>query len=239
MVRSEILKRTFFVTTVDRRRCGSAFTVDINQRRYLVTADHVLPKTRRLGGIKVWHAMRWLDVQIREVGRMTGVEGDVAVFAPEPAIGPCIPLKMDSEGMILGDDVHFLGFPITQHGDPLGFDRNPGTNFNGGYPIPLVKRACIANFHGGRIYLDALVNPGFSGGPVVRYSFDRQQTIVIGVVSGYLTQHRVSGSSPPDTVENSGIVVANDASNALKIIEANPIGTTSRVCDKTCCPGAW
>ena len=206
---------------------------------YLVTADHVLPDSGKIAKIKVFHAMKWLDVRIREVGRKAGDKGDVAVFAPDPAIGPCIPLNVGAEGMFLGEDVHFLGFPTTECGIPLGFDPNPSTDFNGGYPVPLVKKACIANFHGGKIYLDGLVNPGFSGGPVVRFDPVRQQTSVVGIVSAYLVQHRTSGATSSAAVENSGIVVAHDIFQALEIIKSNPIGTTSRVCDKTCCPGAW
>ena len=218
--KSEILKRTFLLKCGDE--LGTGFTLDINKRRYLITAGHVVGKKGRLRQVEVFWNQNWLQVQTTTIGLETA-RLDVAVLAPSPAIGPCLKLGYGCEGMVLGQDAYFIGFPGAAIGMG-GIQLNPGPEFNGGYPIPFVKKGTIGGFHNGKIYLDGMANGGFSGGPVV-HTDTAGETKVIGIVTSHVT----------DGGENTGIVVAEEIGSAIEMIRKKPRGTLERVCDRKCC----
>ena len=147
----------------------------------------------------------------------------MTALAPQELFGASHPLRVTTAGLVLAEDVYFLGFPY-------GLTMAVKTDLNAGFPLPLVKKGVVLalGLEDGPILLDGHNNPGFSGGPVARRGTKVEQT-VIGVVSGYqyvrqnvLDEH---GNETPLTYDtNTGIIVAHDIRHALAIIETNPIG---------------
>lgn len=175
-VTSNILQRTFHIRY--EGSMGTCFTIDVESRRYLVTARHVVESLENYAVVEISHNRAWVPLRVQLVGH--GPEDiDLTVLAPQQVFGSSSPLTLTMEGLVLADDVYFLGFPY-------GLGMEVATEMNAGFPLPLVKKAVVSAImvDGGPLLLDGHNNAGFSGGPVVRRSDGNEQS-VIAVVSGY------------------------------------------------------
>ena len=135
------------------------------------------------------------------------------------------PFEVTNKGLVYGQRAYFLGFPF-------GWTAG-GQHLNRGFPFSFVKGGIVAAYSMGgpvsRIFLDAHVNHGFSGGPVVfRPSEGRDDFRVAGVVAGYPRRFRPvidgQGNEIARTGENPGLVVAFGIERATALIDTNPIG---------------
>ena len=221
MITTNVIQRMLHISRDDRT--GSAFTFDRGGKQYLVTARHVVEGIASGESIFVAQEKRWKVVDINVVGVGEG-EVDVAVLACQLQLSATYPLEPVGPQALLtyGQQAYFLGFPF-------GWDSG-GEHMNNGMPIPFVKAGIISAFTGGdtlvkKIYLDAHVNEGFSGGPVV---FDQNGLHVAGVVVSYpkCLQPVVDdqGNTVAHAQENPGIVVAISISHVVALIDASPIG---------------
>lgn len=221
MVTSNVIRRTFNISHAMR---GTAFTVDRAGRQYLVTARHVVEGVEPGETIAVWHDGRWRALEVSIVGIGQG-DVDVAVFSARFQISPTFPLEPDSR-LTYGQQAYFLGFPHGAHGG--------GAEINGGLPIPFVKSGIISAFTFGdvrRVYIDAHVNRGFSGGPVVYHPLqptDPNELRVAGVVTDSVIEntaiHDANGNHVANVSDNAGLVVAAGIEHVSELIDANPIG---------------
>ena len=107
VVGAEILKRTFLIRA--GRSLGTAFTIDEEVKRYLISAGHIVAEGTE--SVDVLHAGRWLRIEIREIGERSK-DIDMGVWAPRPAIEQCGRLKGD-RSVALGQDVWFLGSQVS------------------------------------------------------------------------------------------------------------------------------
>ena len=219
-VTANILQRTFRIGY--RGSAGTCFTIDVGGKRYLITAKHVVDGIQDDETVDISHNKDWLPIRVRLVGHGAG-DIDVTVLAPQMMFGAAHSLKHSTAGVVLGEDIYFLGFPY-------GLSMEVKTDLNAGFPLPLVKKAAVSalGLEDGPILLDGHNNVGFSGGPVARRGTREEQT-VIGVVLGFrydrhkvLDEHGNETSNTYDT--NTGIIIAHDIRHALAIIEKNPIG---------------
>ena len=204
---------------------GAAFTIDHASRQYLITARHVVEGIAPGETIDVWSQDQWRALEVNIVGIGQG-ELDVAVFAATSQISPMFPLEPDSR-VTYGQEAYFLGFPYGSH--------SGGEEINNGLPIPFVKSGIISAITFGnvnRIYIDAHVNKGFSGGPVVyhpqRERTDPHELRVAGVVTDSIIEnkavHDANGNHVANVSENAGFVVAVGIEHVRRLIDANPIG---------------
>ena len=200
---------------------GSAFTIDHGGKQYLVTARHVVEGIASGERISVVHEKRWKTVDANVVGIGEG-EVDVAVLACPQQLSPTHPFEPDGYGFFLGQQVYFLGFPF-------GWESG-GEHINNGLPLPFVKAGVISAVPvDGDIYIDAHVNIGFSGGPVV-FSPPGAQVVlrVAGVVVGYPRCYQPvvdeRGNPVAHALENPGLVRAISIQRVVALIDANPIG---------------
>ena len=177
---TNILQRTFRIAHGGQE--GTCFTVDVDDRQYVITAKHVV---QSIGGpcvVNIFQDGTWKNLHAQLVGH--GKDGiDITVLAPAQQLSPTHPLQTTSAGITLSQDVFFLGFPYG-----LANEMGKANNY---FPIPLVKKAIVSAMQFGdvrKLLLDGHNNPGFSGGPVLYQSAtDRDGSMtVIGVVSGYL-----------------------------------------------------
>ena len=219
-VTRKILQRTFRIHY--EGKTGTCFTIDAWGKHYLITAKHVVNSIQDDAEVHISRNGDLLPLRVQLVGHGAG-NIDVTALAPQELLGASYPLKLTTAGLMLAEDVYFLGFPY-------GLGMKVEENLNAGFPLPLVKKAIVSALGMGDspMLLDGHNNPGFSGGPVVRRGTGEEQT-VIGVVSGYQNDRRkVRDENDKETLHtydtNTGIVVAHDIRHALEIIKTNPIG---------------
>lgn len=219
---TNILQRTFLI------RCGetigTCFTIDVHNRQYIITARHVGASISGPSTVKLQHEGVWKDLAVRLVGH--GLEEvDVTVLATDLQLSPTHPLPAGLEGISLGQDVLFLGFPYGLTNEAGQINRN--------FPLPLVKHGIVSAMllkEVKTILLDGHNNPGFSGGPVVCEVMKGQskELTVIGVISGYRHEPKAIYQDRIVTTlkyyENTGIVIVFGIEHALDLIKKNPIG---------------
>jgi len=212
-----VLERVLQIRVGDK--LGSGFVVDLDERQYLITAKHLVT-TRVTRQIQILANGEWTTLRVRPIFP-ANPQVDIVALAPDKPIARRMTIVAGSDGLAIGQDVYFLGFPYglaTQLEQPV--TRH----------LPFVKKAILSAVDdrrdsGGVLYLDGHNNPGFSGGPVIFANYTQQDRLQIaGVVSAYRNQRTEVfeeivpvPSSPTDSQEertirfvreNSGIVVA-------------------------------
>jgi hypothetical protein len=155
MISANFIHRVFRIRFGDS--IGTAFTIDIEGRQYLVTARHVVPdlvNDQVTPAISVFSNGEWLPMTAHLVGHSPGVI-DVSVLSPGVRLTPPeLPVQVSGDGAFYGQEVFFLGFPYNFLGDVVFTDR--------GYPLPFVKRATLSCLARDAYFLDGHNNPGFS-----------------------------------------------------------------------------
>ena len=182
--------------------------------------------------IKIAHEGRWLTAGVDVVGTGENDE-DVAVLTCPVQLSPRLPLEPNDQGLAYGQRVYFLGFP---HGWDGGHEQ-----VNRGFPFPFAKAGIVSTFgdDSATFDIDAHVNKGFSGGPVVfrPYAAPQDEAFrVAGVVVAYRLRRVPITDANGNTIvddqgrpiaylpENLGIVSAVKIRHVVDLIDANPIG---------------
>ena len=218
---SNVLQRTFQLAFDGSQ--GTCFTVDCNNRQYIVTAKHLVKQIKATAIIQIRHDESWKDCQVNLVGHCDEPI-DISVLAADLQLSPTHCLRMNPADIILGQEVYFLGFPY-------GLNTNIGeTNRN--FPIPFVKKAILSAMETklDLLFLDGHNNPGFSGGPVV-FSQGQNPTdafSVAGVISGYhastLPVYQAGEATALVSQYNTGIIHSYGIKHVIRLIDQNPIG---------------
>jgi hypothetical protein len=109
MITTNVYRRTFFIRFGDST--GTAFTIDLEKKQYLVTARHVCGKVRDGDNIGIFHSGHFNESPVRVVGlgAEDRIDTDVAVLAFQKQISPSFSMPATSGGLIWGQDVYFLG----------------------------------------------------------------------------------------------------------------------------------
>jgi S1-C subfamily serine protease len=222
MVSSNVLQRVFQIKHDDM--LGTAFTIDVDGRQYVITARHVVSKIGDAGEIQIRRETEWLSLPVKAFFP-TARSIDIAVLAPEVQVSQPLPLHTRST-YYLSQDVYCCGFPY-------GLSME-GKKINAGFPIPFVKKGVVAalgvpdNEGQEVVVLDAINNPGFSGGPVVLQDTQTHQLAVIGVVSSFRFQEDkviAEGKETGMTVRsNTGLTIVYPTKAALDVIHAHRVG---------------
>lgn len=217
-VPNEILARTFFVRAGE---AGTAFAVDHGGKVYLVTARHVAAGLPTKGAtIQVWQKDHWSDYHTIRTLFPPSANVDIAVFETNERIPKPFEITGDdtSGGVTMGQQVWFLGYPY-----------GIGSHFADGTIVPFIKRGTMSAVDGSDqnavvIYLDAFNNPGFSGGPILYWSFSDHKYKLLGVVQGYKndTAKLLVNGTQVDTniLVNSGILVGYSIKHVAQAIES-------------------
>ena len=225
VVTSNILQRTFRIQY--KKETGTCFTIDFENRQYIVTARHLVESIVDQSNVKIMHDSIWKQLRVKLVGH-SGGDVDISVLAADRQIFGTAPLALlsaDNIDLILSQDVFFLGFPYGLGSEIFSANRN--------FPLPFVKKAIVSVLGNKDTFLlDGHNNPGFSGGPVVFHPIpDSKILAVAGVVSGYrfedepVYQNQEQKASPIGYYEyNTGIIVVSNIKHALDLIRQNPIG---------------
>jgi len=228
MITFEVLSRIFHIRFGSQ--VGTAFTLDIDNKQYLVTARHVVSEMLPNDKLGIYHDDQWKSLLVKRLV-LPALEVDIAVLVSRIQLSPHKKrvLRPDTTNCQLGTDIYLLGFPYGE------FTQDEEVNRN--FPIPLVKQGIISGMGPTTTkptqkywLLDGNIAPGFSGGPVIlRNSGDPSELDVIGVISSFRWQQEPiwqEDNTPAAFFykHNTGISVAYDIRFAIEAIEANPIG---------------
>lgn len=186
MAPAEVIKNVFRIRCFDDE--GTGFTIIDNDRHLFITANHVVKNyNERDGfGIYLFSGKESEIVKFHPKRIHFNLNQDIAVFeAPEITVDDLTSLKCDSNGLILGQDVCWMGFP-------KGYD---GRFVKHGYkgPVGIVGSATVSAFNvksniinGNEKYLLQSRIPGGSSGSPVFFRPDingKRETRVFGVLS--------------------------------------------------------
>lgn len=210
MITTNVYHRVFHIKYSGKT--GTAFTIDVDNRQYLVTARHVVEGLSSPGMIEIFYNNNWHSIQVQPIW-CDDPSIDIAVLSPPHQLSPTLILEPTCHGIINGQDVYFLGFPYGQF-----------TNHNyllNNFPFPFVKKAILSALTGGSqnaniLFLDGHNNPGFSGGPIVfsQPGVNNYDYKVAGVISGYnaVEQPVFAGGQPTEMtwMYNTGIIIGYD-----------------------------
>jgi len=221
----EILERTVMIRTATEQ--GTAFALDYEGHLYFVTARHMvtgLPKDhpsfqiRRMGQWQPETALKILFPKSDEV--------DIAVFKTDSVVQtPYMIQPMENDpgkGFTMGQLVWFLGYPFFEGlGTHTTLNGNP-------VELPFIKRATLSASDGSNpdavlLYLDGFNNEGFSGGPILFWSFGDRKYKIAGVVRGYRQTNAktIINGQAVDTplLVNSGIMMGYSIEHAIDAIK--------------------
>jgi S1-C subfamily serine protease len=225
-VPTEIMQRTFLIRNDAASTYGTAFLVDHKGIAYLVTARHMvegLPVTKATIG--VWQDNTWKSMQTVKTLFPKSDEVDIAVLKLDQKVPTPFSIQPqdDTSGPTMGQPLWFLGYPFQ-----LGTTFGPGAHWDGG--APFIKRGTMSALDGSNqdaivYYIDGFNNPGFSGGPILYWSFSKHAYKILGVVKGFRPEaaQMVVNGRPVDTavMVNSGILIAYHIKHAVDAMEAD------------------
>lgn len=222
MITANVIQRVFFFKSA---QYGTAFSLHVDGREYLITAKHLLNAFDDSIDVRIKHDKNWHKLNAKIVG-IGAHNVDIAVLALDKLLAPNLPMSANSADAIVGQDVYFLGYPYM-----LWTDAGEA---GGGWPFPFIKKGILSSsFDDGdgihRFFVDALSNNGFSGGPIVFKNEGLGNFQVGAVVSRFRTEReRVldkNGEPTGDEIEyNTGFMVGDSIDYAIEIIARNPIG---------------
>lgn len=218
VITANIFTRVFMISCGDRQ--GTAFSIEVGARQYLVTARHVVESLGNHEHLEVFTKQGWKTLQV-SVHICKLDDADTAVLAATQLLSKPLPVELSGmNGIVWGQDLYFLGFPLGMH----GFIESRGI-----LPLPFVKKAILSGITdpaetGGvrRLWLDGHNNRGFSGGPIVSYpAGGASAPRIVGVVSGYQAEKVLVASTETEAPfeTNAGLVIAHGLEHALEIID--------------------
>jgi len=182
-VTSNVLRRTLLIRVASE--LGTAFTIEVDDRQYLITAKHVVDTLPNEADstIHILKKSGWSPLRVKVFKCAEPV--DVAVLVPPEQVTVNHSLEPTSKGLAVGQDAYFVGFPY-------------GLKFAKTYSsLPdvfgFVKKATVAQLDSmpernmQRILLDGYNNPGFSGSPMVFRDLNQSGLVfkVAGVIVSY------------------------------------------------------
>jgi hypothetical protein len=226
VITTNILYRMFFV---HGEQYGSAFALDRDKRQYLVTARHIVGSDRARDSISIYLEKSWKALGVKVVGLGNG-DIDVAVLSPAQQIAPNFPLEAAIGSFILGQDMLIVGYPLKMSSD--------GGAVTSGRPVPFVRKGVLSAFDWDTdpktLWIDAVNNEGFSGGPIL---FQNMQSPLpapaLYLVAGVVSKYKVVDEPVLDAkLEPTGMCVQIHAGftmgcaikHVLDLIDSNPIG---------------
>lgn len=190
---------------------GTGFVVPEIGAEWLVTARHVVENVDPSNIQLEWHGSTLTTTLVPLAQASPGA--DVQVYKIDLELWTGLPLTPSADNVIFSQDLYFLGYPYG-----LGIRSSGVTQY------PFVKKGILSasdvEIAGVRIWMiDGINNPGFSGGPVVFQNSGTSTWQVLGVVSGYRTEHVAIAGGSGTVPTNTGIIVAYDIKHAIDAIE--------------------
>lgn len=223
LITSNVLQRVYLIKYGSKY--GTAFTIEVDNKQYLITAKHNLPAIKAENvTIEMFQEKTWKKLEIKVV-KIKNSKVDIIILAPPFQLSPVRPFHPTLDDVIVSQDLYFLGFPYMINFDDKGLNRK--------FPLPFIKKGIlsaldISKKKGTILYIDGHNNPGFSGGPIVFWNTAKKQFHVGGVIQGYRAEkskvYSQKGDTGLETYTNTGIIIGYSIDHAVEAIKRNPIG---------------
>jgi hypothetical protein len=203
---------------------GSSFTIDVDNRQYLISAKHFLVKLKESDHIEIFHDSQWKRLEVKRID-LENPNIDILVLAPAVQLSPPLELQPSIGNLFVSQNVFFLGFPFEM--------KDEVKALNNYFPLPFVKKGIVSTMDFGNIkekilYVDGHNNSGFSGGPIVFFDSQDKKLKVAAVVSSYINEpvevKEKDKATALKAVTNSGILIGYTIDAAIDAIENKPIG---------------
>jgi S1-C subfamily serine protease len=193
----------------ERSRHGTAFLVGSGDDQLLITARHLCTDERE-EVLLLRHP--WTNdgfayqLTAGRVGMDVAPTADFAMFRMTKPIAVPADVPLTSDGFGFSQAAYILGYPFGLSSRP----RSPVQR------LPIVKGCVLAGTETtddgvDLFYIDALVNPGFSGGPLVFIDPNTKQSKFAGVVAkgmfAPVREPTPEEPEPPEAPAGIGIVV--------------------------------
>ena len=233
MLTSNVIHRIYRIKYKDR--AGTCFTIDEGNHRYLITAKHIVKNITDTDTIQIERNNKWEDRVVNLIGHGTG-SIDISVLTGDFLTGDRyflvdhLPLPADENGLILSQNVFFIGFPnvvvSTQKTSPELLELNRT------FPLPIARQGIVSWMHKDFILIDAHGNTGFSGASVLFKSSEGGPYSIAAVISNrkddikpvYETELQAKNDSRQKEQiigyyrDNAGIITAYSIKHALNLI---------------------
>lgn len=205
---------------------GSAFTMDVDGRQYLVTAKHMVTGLKQEGSIDIYKDNQWVPTIVKVLRCEEPI--DIAVLIPSNLL--TLSYRLDpisgDQFIIMGQEVYFVGFPFG-----LSIGGVNMMNLNSLTPMAMVKKGILMGDsdegEARKLQIDGFNNHGFSGGPIVFREIrdmmnPTSNLYVLGVISGFIpeflsvmTPEKVKAGDDTSKVEKWKIVRLQDGQKAV------------------------
>ena len=175
---------------------GTGVVIFRDDNGFLVTAKHVIESAPSMTFYRQgdgWLPLQTSTIKCSEnhdiaVLRLATNEGQPVLPVPDYEIG------VSTAGLVMGQQVMIVGYP-------LGRELKESQHMNFGRPLPLVKVGFLSNLptKDDYLWLDAHMNKGFSGSPVIFKSpseSDRNRLSICGIQTSMLVNEGFSIAVP-------------------------------------------
>ncbi len=220
MITSDILCRVFRIRY--KMNAGTAFTIEKDDIQYIITAKHLFDSAKNGDtlAIEILREKRYFPINVKVMFSNNPII-DCAVLKTNPyqEVTGKFSNENSMEGLVLGQDLFFLGFPYNYDALLMSFPKSAT-------PVPFVKKACLSGLSekNGQLFLDGINNPGFSGGPVCFKDVKTNKYKIAGLINSY-RWNRNSVFAPDGAAtglyvqENTGIINACSINEVLSVID--------------------
>ena len=230
---SRILRSTFRIEYKGEQ--ATAFTLNYNEKQYLVTAKHAVKGVRETDRIKIFYrdkdnsSITDENLEVKLVGlgdydrksNPTGV--DIAVLSPKYLLSNEQSIEATSDYLYVSQRVFLVGFPGQYDKNEMAKEY---TLFSQHIReiTPLVKGGIVSAInifsYPREILVDAIINRGFSGGPLVYFKHESGGFGAEMRIAGVYTSGRQEKNSPKNAV----FAKAHNISHVINEIRGNPVG---------------
>jgi hypothetical protein len=104
LVTSNVLQRVFLIKYGDQ--FGSSFTIDVDNRQYLISAKHFLGELRESDCIEIFHDSQWKKLEVRRID-LSNPKIDILVLAPGLQLSPSLELQPSIGNIVISQNVFF------------------------------------------------------------------------------------------------------------------------------------
>lgn len=223
--RRNIICRSFAIS-MDKKNYGSSFAIPINGTAYLITAAHIVKPMKH--GVEselyIFKNNEWKPILVIPYYMNSDTKNehylDIVLIQTSIELQETEDdIELSSNGLVLGQDIYFLGFPF------LGIINYTPSDINDNFPLPLIKKATLSGCEHEKFFLDGHNNVGFSGGPAIFWNYDTKKHQVFAVISSYINYNGQVKSTEQQTnlfyQENSGIALAYRIEYVNKFLKDN------------------
>ena len=183
MITSNVIERTFRIDY--KGRMGTCFTITVDNKKYLITARHIVKEIKGSDIVSIYHDSKWVEIPVSLIGHASLLV-DISVLTADLFFSGNAPLPVSRDGLAYGQNVYFLGFPNVVDIDQAS---SLAMEMNRDFPMPIVKHAIYSGIgDDNHFFIDGYGNRVFSGGPLVFKPSDSEYYQVAGVIINYKSE---------------------------------------------------